>query len=119
MGWPGRAQQPKTTVEPDGEASKLKELTMHTPVSYTHLRAHETPEHRNGLQRLRFRALAQFCLLPAVWPAATDRLPCVRNAVRTRFLILSALRNGPKSYAACWNRSPRRFDCRTCFAGNY
>src|SRR5262249_7841569 len=30
MGWPGRAQRPKTTVERDGEASKLKELTMHT-----------------------------------------------------------------------------------------
>ena len=30
MGWPGRAQRPKTTVEQDGEASKLKELTMHT-----------------------------------------------------------------------------------------
>ena len=32
MGWPGRAQRPKTTVERDGEASKLKELTMHTHV---------------------------------------------------------------------------------------
>jgi len=32
MGWPGRAQRPKTTVEQDGEASKLKELTMHTHV---------------------------------------------------------------------------------------
>src|SRR5262245_8634951 len=30
MGWPGRAQSPRTTAEPDGEASKLKELTMHT-----------------------------------------------------------------------------------------
>src|SRR5262249_26377727 len=30
MGWPGRAQRPTTTVEQDGEASKLKELTMHT-----------------------------------------------------------------------------------------
>jgi hypothetical protein len=30
MGWPGRAQRPKTTVEQGGEASKLKELTMHT-----------------------------------------------------------------------------------------
>jgi transposase len=30
MGWPGRAQRPKITVEQDGEASKLKELTMHT-----------------------------------------------------------------------------------------
>jgi hypothetical protein len=30
MGWPGRAERPKTTVEPAGEASKLKELTMHT-----------------------------------------------------------------------------------------
>ena len=30
MGWPGRAQRHKTTVEQDGEASKLKELTMHT-----------------------------------------------------------------------------------------
>ena len=30
MGWPGRAQRSKTTVEQDGEASKLKELTMHT-----------------------------------------------------------------------------------------
>jgi hypothetical protein len=30
MGRPGRAQRPKTTVEQDGEASKLKELTMHT-----------------------------------------------------------------------------------------
>ena len=30
MGWPGRAQRPKTTVEQDGEASKLKELTMQT-----------------------------------------------------------------------------------------
>src|SRR5262245_2907137 len=30
MGWPGRAHRPKTTVEQDGEASKLKELTMHT-----------------------------------------------------------------------------------------
>ena len=30
MGWPGRAQRPKTTVEQDGEASKLKEPTMHT-----------------------------------------------------------------------------------------
>src|SRR5262249_50757560 len=30
MGWPGRAQRPKTSVEQDGEASKLKELTMHT-----------------------------------------------------------------------------------------
>jgi hypothetical protein len=29
MGWPGRAQRPKTTVEQGGEASKLKELTMH------------------------------------------------------------------------------------------
>jgi hypothetical protein len=32
MGWPGRAQRPKTTVEQDGEASKLKELTRHTQV---------------------------------------------------------------------------------------
>src|SRR5215467_5896823 len=32
MGWPGRAQRPTTTVEQDGEASKLKELTMHTHV---------------------------------------------------------------------------------------
>jgi hypothetical protein len=30
MGWPGRAQGPRTTVERGGEASKLKELTMHT-----------------------------------------------------------------------------------------
>jgi transposase len=30
MGWPGRAQQPTNTVELDGEASKLKELKMHT-----------------------------------------------------------------------------------------
>ena len=30
MGWPGRAQRPKANVEQDGEASKLKELTMHT-----------------------------------------------------------------------------------------
>jgi hypothetical protein len=30
MGRPGRAQRPKTTVEQDGEASKLKKLTMHT-----------------------------------------------------------------------------------------
>ena len=30
MGWPGRAQRPKPTVEQDGEASKLNELTMHT-----------------------------------------------------------------------------------------
>jgi transposase len=30
MGWPGRAQWPKTAVEQDGEASKLKEPTMHT-----------------------------------------------------------------------------------------
>jgi hypothetical protein len=30
MGWPGRAQRPTTTVEQDGEASKLKELMMHT-----------------------------------------------------------------------------------------
>ena len=30
MGWPGRAQVPKTTVEAGGEASKLKERTMHT-----------------------------------------------------------------------------------------
>src|SRR5215831_2946210 len=30
MGWPGRAQRPKTTVERDGEASKLKEPVMHT-----------------------------------------------------------------------------------------
>jgi hypothetical protein len=30
MGWPGRAQRTKTTVEQDGEASKLKELTMRT-----------------------------------------------------------------------------------------
>src|SRR5262245_40093702 len=30
MGWPGRAQRPKATVEQDWEASKLKELTMHT-----------------------------------------------------------------------------------------
>src|SRR6516164_5275416 len=30
MGWPGRAQRPTTTVEQDGEASKLEELTMHT-----------------------------------------------------------------------------------------
>src|SRR5262252_10524444 len=31
MGWPGRAQRPKTGVEQGGEASKLKEPTMHTP----------------------------------------------------------------------------------------
>src|SRR6516225_6871200 len=30
MGWPGRAQRPRITVEQDGEASKLKEPTMHT-----------------------------------------------------------------------------------------
>jgi hypothetical protein len=30
MGWPGRAQRSKTTVEQDGQASKLKELRMHT-----------------------------------------------------------------------------------------
>ena len=30
MGWPGRAQRPKANVEQDGEASKLKELRMHT-----------------------------------------------------------------------------------------
>jgi hypothetical protein len=30
MGWPGRAQRPKATVKQDEEASKLKELTMHT-----------------------------------------------------------------------------------------
>jgi len=30
MRWPGRAQRPRTTVEQDGEASKLKEFTMHT-----------------------------------------------------------------------------------------
>jgi tripartite-type tricarboxylate transporter receptor subunit TctC len=29
MGWSGRAQRARTTVEQDGEASKLKELTMH------------------------------------------------------------------------------------------
>ena len=29
-GMAGRAQRPKTTVEQGGEASKLKELTMHT-----------------------------------------------------------------------------------------
>ena len=29
MGWPGRAQRPKLPLEPGGEASKLKELTMH------------------------------------------------------------------------------------------
>src|SRR5262245_45706005 len=29
MGWPGRAQRPKADVQQDGEASKLKELTMH------------------------------------------------------------------------------------------
>jgi hypothetical protein len=30
MGWPGGDQRPKAIVEQDGEASKLKELTMHT-----------------------------------------------------------------------------------------
>jgi hypothetical protein len=30
MGWPGRAQRPKTTIEQGGEASRLKELTMHS-----------------------------------------------------------------------------------------
>jgi len=30
MGWPGRAQRPKATVEQGGDESKLKELTMHT-----------------------------------------------------------------------------------------
>jgi hypothetical protein len=30
MGWPGRAQRPKATIEQGGEASKLKEPTMHT-----------------------------------------------------------------------------------------
>ena len=30
MGWPGRAQRPKANVEQDGEASKLKEPTMHS-----------------------------------------------------------------------------------------
>jgi hypothetical protein len=29
MGWPGRAQRHKITVEQDGRASKLKELKMH------------------------------------------------------------------------------------------
>ena len=36
MGWPGGAQRPKTTVEQDGEASKLKELTMHTRQQSSH-----------------------------------------------------------------------------------
>ena len=29
MGWPGRAQRPRSNIEQRGEASKLKELTMH------------------------------------------------------------------------------------------
>src|SRR5262249_46589255 len=32
MGWPGRARRTTTTVEQDGETSKLKALTMHPHV---------------------------------------------------------------------------------------
>ena len=57
MGWPGRAQRPRTTVEPDGEASKLKELTMHThrqlsePVATIGLDIGKNTFHLVGLDR--------------------------------------------------------------------
>jgi hypothetical protein len=47
MGWPGRAQRPKATVKQDGEALKLKELTMHTHRSQPH-RNHR-PGHRRAI----------------------------------------------------------------------
>src|SRR5215831_13204884 len=57
MGWPGRAQSPRTTAEPDGEASKLKELTMHThqqssqPVATISLDIGKNTFHLVGLDR--------------------------------------------------------------------
>src|SRR5215471_13000189 len=57
MGWPGRAQSPRTTAEPDGEASKLKELTMHThqqssqPVATIGLDISKNTFHLVGLDR--------------------------------------------------------------------
>jgi len=57
MGWPGRAQRPRTTVVPDGEASKLKELTMHThqqstePVATIGLDIGKNTFHLVGLDR--------------------------------------------------------------------
>src|SRR5262245_54057419 len=57
MGWPGRAQSPRTTTEPDGEASKLEELTMHThqqssqPVATIGLDIGKNTFHLVGLDR--------------------------------------------------------------------
>src|SRR5262249_34981854 len=57
MGWPGRAQSPRTTAEPDGGASKLKELTMHThqqssqPVATIGLDIGKNTFHLVGLDR--------------------------------------------------------------------
>jgi len=58
MGWPGRAQRPKATVEQDWEASKLKELTMHThqrsanPIATIGLDIGKNTFHLVGLEKL-------------------------------------------------------------------
>src|SRR5215510_5486756 len=57
MGWPGRAQRRKADVQQDGEASKLKELTMHThqqssqPVATIGLDIGKNTFHLVGLDR--------------------------------------------------------------------
>src|SRR5262245_61183431 len=58
MGWPGRAQRPKTSVEQDGEATKLKELTLHTqhrsatPIATIGLDIGKNTFHLVGLDKL-------------------------------------------------------------------
>jgi hypothetical protein len=61
MGWPGRAQRLRARAEQDGEASKLKELTMHThqkssdPVAMIVVAVHESalPGKTSALPKIR------------------------------------------------------------------
>ena len=90
MGWPGRAQRPKTTVEQDGEASKLKELTMHTrqqssdPVATIGLDIGKNTFHLVGLDkrgaialRIKYRAASLSADLSICRPALSAWRPAL------------------------------------------
>jgi hypothetical protein len=73
---PGRARRPKTTVERDGEASKLKELTMHAHQKSRQARrdrhAHEGRDRRPQFDALPKAAIRRDFNMIAVW--SSDRL---------------------------------------------
>ena len=65
MGWPGRAQRPKITVEQDGEASNFKELTMHT------IRSHPTRSPRSASTSARIPSTSSVSTSAARSPCAS------------------------------------------------